>query len=78
MKIILVVTNYFSKWVKVKAYNEIKQDDLIRFLWTQIICRYGVICTIITYIRTNLYKRKVRIFFEEWKSQLQTLALRHP
>lgn len=32
MKIILVAIDYFSKWVETKAYSEIKQDNLIRFL----------------------------------------------
>lgn len=34
----LVATYYFSKWVKAKAYSNLKDFDFIQCVWKNIIC----------------------------------------
>ena len=46
-KFLLVATNYFSKWVEVEAYASIKDKDITKFVWKNIICRFGIPQTII-------------------------------
>ena len=46
-KFLLVATNYFRKWVEVKAYASIKDKDVTKFVWKNIICRFGIPQTII-------------------------------
>ena len=41
-KFLLVATNYFSKWVEVEAYANIKDKDVSKFVWKNIICRFGI------------------------------------
>ena len=41
-KFLLVATDYFSKWVKVEAYANIKDKDVSKFVWKNIIYRFGV------------------------------------
>ena len=41
-KFLLVVTDYFSKWVEVVAYASIKDKDVTRFVWKNIVCRFGI------------------------------------
>ncbi|RVW75673.1 Transposon Ty3-I Gag-Pol polyprotein [Vitis vinifera] len=33
---------YFSKWVEAEAYANIKDKDVTRFIWKNIICRFGI------------------------------------
>nr|CAN62989.1 hypothetical protein VITISV_023577 [Vitis vinifera] len=46
-KFLLVATDYFSKWVEAEAYASIKDKDVTKFVWKNIICRFGVPQTII-------------------------------
>ncbi|RVW96435.1 Transposon Ty3-G Gag-Pol polyprotein [Vitis vinifera] len=41
-KFLLVATDYFSKWVEVEAYVSIKDKDVTKFVWKNIICRFGI------------------------------------
>ncbi|KAL6319897.1 hypothetical protein AAG906_036969 [Vitis piasezkii] len=38
-KFLLVATDYFSKWVEAEAYASIKDKDVTKFVWKNIICR---------------------------------------
>ncbi|RVW21938.1 hypothetical protein CK203_101097 [Vitis vinifera] len=46
-KFLLVATDYFNKWVEVEAYASIKDRDVTKFVWKNIICRFGIPQTII-------------------------------
>ncbi|RVX04322.1 hypothetical protein CK203_018519 [Vitis vinifera] len=41
-KFLFVAPNYFSKWVEVEAYASIKDKDVKRFVWKNIVCRFGI------------------------------------
>ena len=41
-KFLIVATNYFSKWVEAKAYANIKDKDISKFVWKNIIDRFGI------------------------------------
>nr|CAN80114.1 hypothetical protein VITISV_004221 [Vitis vinifera] len=47
-KFLLVATDYFSKWVEAEAYASIKDKYVTKFVWKNIICRFGIPQTIIT------------------------------
>jgi len=42
-----VVVNYFTKWIKAKAIAFITTAEVRRFIWGNIITRFGIPCTII-------------------------------
>ena len=46
-KFLLVATDYFSKWVEAEAYAGIKDKDVTKFVWKNIVCRFGIPHTII-------------------------------
>lgn len=46
-KFLLLTTNYFRKWVEVEAYASIKDKDVTKFVWKNILCRFGILQTII-------------------------------
>ena len=41
-KFLLVATDYFSKWVEAEAYASIKDKDVTKFVWKNIICWFGI------------------------------------
>ena len=41
-KFLLVATDYFSKWVEAEAYASIKDKDITKFFWNNIICRFRI------------------------------------
>ena len=47
-KLLLVATNYFSKWIEVDAFATIKDRDVTRFIWKNIICQSGIPRSIIS------------------------------
>ena len=44
---ILVVVDYFTKWVEVEAVKGIKTKDVMSFIWKDIITRYKVIMSMV-------------------------------
>ncbi|XP_024016829.1 uncharacterized protein LOC112090235 [Eutrema salsugineum] len=51
---VLVVTDYFTKWVEAEAYPEIHGIDVKKFVWKFIICQHGVPYEIVTDNGTQL------------------------
>ena len=41
-RFLLIATNYFSKWVEVDAYASIKDKDVSKFVWKNIVCQLRV------------------------------------
>ncbi|RVW64549.1 hypothetical protein CK203_040370 [Vitis vinifera] len=47
VKNVINVKDYFSKWVEAEAYASIKDKDVTKFVWKNIVCRFGIPQTII-------------------------------
>ena len=41
-KFLLATIDYFSKWVEAKAYASIKDKEVSKFIWKNIVCRFGI------------------------------------
>ena len=41
-KLLLIATDYFSKWIEADAFSSIKDRDVTRFVWKNIVCRFGI------------------------------------
>ena len=41
-KLLLVATDYFNKWIEADAFASIKDRDVTRFIWKNIVCRFGI------------------------------------
>ena len=46
--LLLIATHYFSKWVEVEAYANIKDKDVTKFVCKNIVCRFRVPHVIVT------------------------------
>ena len=64
-KFILVATDYFSKWVEAEAYASIKDKDVTKFVWKNIIYRFGIPQTIIADNGPQFYSITFRNFCSE-------------
>ena len=45
---LLIVTDYFSKWVEAEALSRITDLQIHKFMWTYVITRFGVTHEIVT------------------------------
>ena len=41
-KLLLVTTDYFSKWIEADAFASIKDRDVTQFIWKNIVCWFGI------------------------------------
>ena len=39
-KLILIATDYFSKWIEGKAFASINDKAVVQFIWKNIVCRF--------------------------------------
>ncbi|KAM1216367.1 hypothetical protein ACFX2J_012661 [Malus domestica] len=44
----IVATDYFTKWVEAEPMTTTTQTDIKRFIWRNIICRFGIPQSIVT------------------------------
>ena len=44
----VVFVDYFTKWVKVEALVNITAKSIERFLWKNVVCRYGILHAFVT------------------------------
>ena len=72
---ILVATDYFSKWAKVIPLKEVKKENVVNFIRTHLIYRYGVPRNIMTDNGKPFYNNLVdqlceRFGFKQYKSSM--------
>ena len=77
-KFLLVATDYFSKWVEAKAYANIKDKDVTKFVWKNIICRFGIPKAIIADNGPQFDSITFQNFCSELKIQNLYSTLRYP
>ncbi|XP_039173498.1 uncharacterized protein LOC120295942 [Eucalyptus grandis] len=66
-RFILVVIDYFSKWIEATPFASVTARNVVKFIKRDIIARYGVPETIITDNETNLNNKLVDELFNEFK-----------
>ena len=77
-KFLFVATNYFTKWVEVEAYTSIKDKDVSKFLWKNIVCRFKIPQTIIADNGQQFDSIAFRTFYSELKIKNLYSTPRYP
>lgn len=77
-KFLLVATDYFSKWVEVDAYANIKDKDVSRFFWKNIICWFRIPQAIVVDNGPQFDNIDFRTFCSELKIKNLYSTLRYP
>ena len=66
-RFILVAIDYFTKWVEDVLYSNVTRQVVVRFIKSNIICRYGVPSQIITDNGSNLNNKMMTELCAEFK-----------
>ena len=66
-KLLLVATDYFNKWIEVEAFASIKDRDVTQFIWKNIVCRFGILRTIVSDNGPQFDSQVYRDFCQELK-----------
>ena len=77
-KLLLVATDYFSKWIEADAFATIKDRDVTRFIWKNTVCRFGIPRSIISDNGPKFDNRVYRDFCQELKIRNLYSTPRYP
>ncbi|XP_010513419.1 PREDICTED: uncharacterized protein LOC104789418 [Camelina sativa] len=77
-KYVLVLTDYFTKWVEAEYFTRIQSLDVTNFIWKNIICRHGLPYEIVTDNGTQFTSMITRRFLMKWQIRLSTSTPRYP
>ena len=77
-KLLLVATDYFSKWIEDDAFSSIKDRDVTRFIWKNIVCRFSIPRSIVSDNGPQFDSRVYRDFFQELKIKNLYSTPRYP
>ncbi|KAG7568054.1 Retrotransposon gag domain [Arabidopsis thaliana x Arabidopsis arenosa] len=75
---LLVLTDYFSKWIEAEAYVSIQDSVVKTFLWKYIICRHGVPYKIVTDNGPQFISNEFEDFCASWGIKLSYSTPRYP
>ncbi|KAL0734111.1 hypothetical protein Bca4012_010321 [Brassica carinata] len=77
-RFLLVLTDFFSKWVEAESYASIKDTHVENFAWKHIITRHGVPYEIVTDNGSQFISARFEAFCEKWKIRLTKSTPRYP
>ena len=66
----LMVTDYFSKWVEAEALSRITDLQIRKFIWTHVIIRFGVPEEIVTDNGPQFTSNNFKEFCKDWSIKL--------
>ncbi|KAJ9560505.1 hypothetical protein OSB04_005665 [Centaurea solstitialis] len=75
---LLVLTDYFSKWIEAAAFSQIRDKEVISFIQTNIIYRFGVPSEIMCDNGAQFISEKTSKFCDERGIKLITSTPRYP
>nr|XP_016471930.1 PREDICTED: uncharacterized protein LOC107793997 [Nicotiana tabacum] len=78
VQFMLVLTDYFSKWVEVGAFKQVREKEVRDFIWKNIICQFGVPKKIVCDNGPQFKGAKITEFFQSWQIKRITSAPYHP
>nr|GEZ74282.1 reverse transcriptase domain-containing protein [Tanacetum cinerariifolium] len=78
LKFIIVAINYFTKWIEAKPLAKITSKEVKKFVWENIMCRFGFPRVIVTDNGTQLVNDPFKSWCEKWKIKQMNTAVAHP
>jgi len=75
LRFLLVATDYFTKWVKAVPLSEVTEQQIVKFLSQNIVCRFGLSHTIIFDNEMNFASKQVASFCAKYKTHIDSLRL---
>ena len=78
VKYVIVAIDYFTKWIEAKPLAKTTGKDVKKFVWENIICRYGLPGVIVTDNGTNFVKEPFKGWCEKLHIRQMNTAVAHP
>jgi IS30 family transposase len=78
LKCVVVAVEYFSKWIEVKTLATITSVTVQKFLWQNIVCRFGVPKAITVDNGTQFDVEAFKEFCEQIGTKIHFASVRHP
>src|SRR3954464_6863935 len=75
---LIVIVDYFTKWVGVEPLADIKASNIEKFVWKSIISRFGMLKVIITDNGTQFNCKSFKEFCQKWRIDLRFASAAHP
>ncbi|XP_056854536.1 uncharacterized protein LOC130503993 [Raphanus sativus] len=77
-RFILVLTDYFTKWIEAEAFSQVTDKEVRTFVWKNIICRPGLPYEIITDNGSQFMSGNFKEFCNKWNIRLSPSTPRYP
>lgn len=77
-RFLLVSTDYFTKWIKVKTLATITAQDVRWFIWDGIICRFGIPHTLVSDNEKKFNVQKISTLHSTFGIRYNFFAPYHP
>ncbi|KAM2801730.1 hypothetical protein PS2_045127 [Malus domestica] len=74
----IVATDYFTKWVEAEPMTTTTQTDIERFIWRNIICRFGIPQSIVTDNGPQFVGKDLAKFFQKYGIKQHMSTPRYP
>jgi ribonuclease HI len=78
LKYVVVVVEYFSKWIEAKPLATITSVTVQKFFWQNIVCRFGVPRSITVDNGTQFDVEAFRVFCDRIGTKIHFASVRHP
>ncbi|GJZ50661.1 reverse transcriptase domain-containing protein [Tanacetum coccineum] len=78
LKYIIVAIDYFTKWMEANPLAKISSKEVKKFVWENIVCRFGLPRIIVTDNGTQLVNDPFKGWCEKWKIKQMNTAVAHP
>jgi transposase InsO family protein len=78
LKYVVVVVEYFSKWVEAKTLATITSAMVQKFFWQNIVCRFGLPKTIAVDNGTQFDVETFKTFCDQIGTKIHFASVRHP
>ncbi|XP_073041783.1 uncharacterized protein [Primulina eburnea] len=66
-KFLLVAGDYFSNWVEAEPQERITEQEVLNFLWKNIVCRFGVSRRLISHNGRQFQGKEITAWCQEMK-----------
>lgn len=77
-KICILAVEYFTKWAEAEPVKSITQDKVVKFVFKNIVCKFGVPIQIITDNETQFEGKSMRSFCKDSNIKLSFALVHHP
>lgn len=77
-KFLIVAIDYFSKWVEAEALRTITDTEVMKFIWENICCRYGVPRDLVSDNGTQFNSKRMQAWCARMKIRQRFTSVAHP